>query len=104
MVIQTVGVDASSADAGPKPAPTYELAKMFATRDSPRVAYIQRRMGIAYNLAASYVERLEKEGFVSSSNYAGVRQILIPWPEEARPAQTVENSPGPQKDSSNDLL
>ncbi|MFG1299572.1 DNA translocase FtsK 4TM domain-containing protein [Xanthobacter sp. V3C-3] len=44
-------------------------------------SYIQRRLQIGYNRAASLVERMEKEGVVGSPNHAGKREILLP--EEA---------------------
>jgi S-DNA-T family DNA segregation ATPase FtsK/SpoIIIE len=40
-------------------------------------SYIQRRLQIGYNRAASIVERMEKEGIVGPANHAGKREILI---------------------------
>jgi S-DNA-T family DNA segregation ATPase FtsK/SpoIIIE len=40
-------------------------------------SYIQRRLQIGYNRAASLVERMEKEGIVGPANHAGKREILI---------------------------
>jgi S-DNA-T family DNA segregation ATPase FtsK/SpoIIIE len=40
-------------------------------------SYIQRRLQIGYNRAASLVERMEEEGVVSSANHAGKREILL---------------------------
>jgi S-DNA-T family DNA segregation ATPase FtsK/SpoIIIE len=40
-------------------------------------SYIQRRLQIGYNRAASIMERMEKEGIVSPANHAGKREILI---------------------------
>ncbi|GGB02279.1 hypothetical protein GCM10011491_33030 [Brucella endophytica] len=39
-------------------------------------SYIQRRLGIGYNRAASLVERMEKEGLVGPANHVGKREIL----------------------------
>ena len=39
-------------------------------------SYIQRRLQIGYNRAASLVERMEKEGLVGPANHAGKREIL----------------------------
>jgi S-DNA-T family DNA segregation ATPase FtsK/SpoIIIE len=39
-------------------------------------SYIQRRLSIGYNRAASLVERMEKEGLVGPSNHVGKREIL----------------------------
>jgi S-DNA-T family DNA segregation ATPase FtsK/SpoIIIE len=40
-------------------------------------SYIQRRLQIGYNRAASIMERMEKEGIVGPANHAGKRVILI---------------------------
>jgi S-DNA-T family DNA segregation ATPase FtsK/SpoIIIE len=40
-------------------------------------SYIQRRLQIGYNRAASLMERMEKEGVVGPANHAGKREILI---------------------------
>ena len=46
-------------------------------------SYIQRRLSIGYNRAASIVERMEQEGVVSPANHAGKREILVPEREGA---------------------
>ena len=40
-------------------------------------SYIQRRLSIGYNRAATIIERLEQEGIVSPANHAGKREILL---------------------------
>ena len=40
-------------------------------------SYIQRRLQIGYNRAASLMERMEKEGIVGPANHAGKRDILV---------------------------
>ena len=40
-------------------------------------SYIQRRLQIGYNCAASLMERMEKAGVVGPANHAGKRDILI---------------------------
>ena len=39
-------------------------------------SYIQRRLQIGYNRAASLVERMEREGLVGPANHVGKRTIL----------------------------
>nr|WP_319517698.1 DNA translocase FtsK [uncultured Martelella sp.] len=39
-------------------------------------SYIQRRLSIGYNRAASLVERMEQEGLVGPANHVGKREIL----------------------------
>ncbi|MEP9354547.1 DNA translocase FtsK 4TM domain-containing protein [Xanthobacter sp. KR7-65] len=60
----------------------YSQAVAVVMRDRKcSTSYIQRRLQIGYNRAASLVERMEKEGLVGSPNHAGKREILLP--EEA---------------------
>ena len=44
-------------------------------------SYIQRRLQIGYNRAASLMERMELEGIVGQPNHAGKREILVPEEE-----------------------
>jgi S-DNA-T family DNA segregation ATPase FtsK/SpoIIIE len=56
----------------------YEQAVQIVLRDrKASTSYIQRRLQIGYNRAASLMERLEKEGVISAPNHAGKREILI---------------------------
>ena len=41
------------------------------------ISYIQRRLQIGYNRAATIMERMEQEGIVGQPNHAGKREILI---------------------------
>lgn len=40
-------------------------------------SYIQRRLSIGYNRAATLVERMEEEGVISAANHAGKREVLV---------------------------
>ncbi|MGV3650640.1 MAG: DNA translocase FtsK [Devosia sp.] len=40
-------------------------------------SYVQRRLGIGYNKAATLIERMEREGVISAANHAGKREILV---------------------------
>ncbi len=51
-------------------------------------SYIQRRLGIGYNRAASLIERMEKEGLIGKANHAGKREILVP--ERMKPSEWRE--------------
>ncbi len=56
----------------------YDRAVNIVLRDRKvSTSYIQRRLSVGYNKAASLVERMEKEGVVSAPNHAGKRDILI---------------------------
>ncbi|MBY5361712.1 DNA translocase FtsK [Rhizobium leguminosarum] len=55
----------------------YEQAVKIVMRDKKcSTSYIQRRLGIGYNRAASLVERMEKEGLVGPANHVGKREIV----------------------------
>jgi DNA segregation ATPase FtsK/SpoIIIE, S-DNA-T family len=57
----------------------YSQAVAIVKRDrKASTSYIQRRLQIGYNRAASLMERLEQEGVVGQPNHAGKREILIP--------------------------
>jgi len=55
----------------------YEKAVKVVMRDRKcSTSYIQRRLAIGYNRAASLVERMEKEGLVGPANHVGKREIV----------------------------
>jgi S-DNA-T family DNA segregation ATPase FtsK/SpoIIIE len=57
----------------------YDQAVAVVLRDKKvSTSYIQRRLQIGYNKAASLIERMEKEGLISSANATGKREILVP--------------------------
>jgi S-DNA-T family DNA segregation ATPase FtsK/SpoIIIE len=59
----------------------YDQAVAVVTRDKKAsTSYVQRRLQIGYNRAASLIERMEREGVVSPANHAGKREILAPPP------------------------
>ena len=56
----------------------YQQAVQIVMRDrKASTSYIQRRLQIGYNRAASLMERMEKEGVVGQANHAGKREILV---------------------------
>jgi S-DNA-T family DNA segregation ATPase FtsK/SpoIIIE len=61
----------------------YDQAVAVVLRDGKAsTSYIQRRLGIGYNRAASIIERMEQEGVVGPANHAGKREILVPTEED----------------------
>ncbi len=55
----------------------YEQAVAIVMRDrKASTSYIQRRLQVGYNKAASLMERMENEGIVGPANHAGKREIL----------------------------
>jgi DNA segregation ATPase FtsK/SpoIIIE, S-DNA-T family len=63
----------------------YTQAVQIVLRDrKASTSYIQRRLQIGYNRAASIMERMEKEGVVGTANHAGKREILVGGEENER--------------------
>jgi S-DNA-T family DNA segregation ATPase FtsK/SpoIIIE len=57
----------------------YDQAVAVVLRDKKvSTSYVQRRLQIGYNKAASLIERMEKEGLISAANATGKREILVP--------------------------
>ncbi|MFO1088906.1 MAG: DNA translocase FtsK [Hyphomicrobiales bacterium] len=57
----------------------YDQAVAVILRDKKvSTSYVQRRLQIGYNKAASLIERMEKEGLISAPNATGRREILVP--------------------------
>ncbi len=56
----------------------YDKAVAIVLRDKKAsTSYVQRRLSIGYNRAASLIERMEQEGVISAANHAGKREILV---------------------------
>ncbi len=53
-----------------------EAKKIMLMDGKTSISNLQRRLGIGYNKAASIVEELEKQGFLSAPNSKGVREII----------------------------
>jgi S-DNA-T family DNA segregation ATPase FtsK/SpoIIIE len=61
----------------------YDQAVAIVLRDGKAsTSYIQRRLGIGYNRAASLIERMEQEGIIGPANHAGKREILVPTEDD----------------------
>ena len=77
--------DATSVGATGDATDLYQQAVQIVTRDKKAsTSYIQRRLQIGYNRAASIMERMENEGIVGQANHAGKREILIGQEEHAK--------------------
>ncbi len=56
----------------------YRKAVEVVVRDKkPSTSYVQRRLKIGYNKAASLIERMEQDGVISAPNHVGKREILL---------------------------
>ncbi|AMB45244.1 DNA translocase FtsK [Methylobacterium sp. AMS5] len=70
--------DAGQFGGGGESGDLYEQAVAVVLRDKKAsTSYIQRRLQIGYNRAASLMERMETEGLVGPANHAGKREILV---------------------------
>ena len=68
---------------GEEPNDLFAQAVQVVLRDKKcSTSYIQRRLQVGYNKAASLVERMEKEGIVGAPNHAGKREILLEREQE----------------------
>ena len=86
--LEAITVDEDDDEDGGGPAGTsnlgdsddpYDQAVAIVLRDGKAsTSYVQRRLGIGYNRAASLIERMEKEGIIGAANHAGKREILVP--------------------------
>jgi S-DNA-T family DNA segregation ATPase FtsK/SpoIIIE len=64
----------------------YDQAVAVVLRDRKvSTSYVQRRLGIGYNRAATLIERMETEGLIGAANHAGKREILVGGDEAERP-------------------
>ena len=56
----------------------YHQAVEIVLKDrKPTTSYLQRRLGIGYNRAASLIERMEQEGIIGAPSRTGRREILL---------------------------
>jgi DNA segregation ATPase FtsK/SpoIIIE, S-DNA-T family len=64
----------------------YDQAVAIVLRDrKASTSYVQRRLGVGYNRAATLVERMENEGLIGPANHAGKREILVGGDDAAQP-------------------
>ena len=67
-----IGGNTSSGDA------LYDRAVAIVLRDrKASTSYVQRRLQIGYNRAATLIEQMEEQGIISPANHAGKREILV---------------------------
>jgi S-DNA-T family DNA segregation ATPase FtsK/SpoIIIE len=75
------GEDGGTGEGGISGDELYDRAVAVVTRDrKASTSYIQRRLQIGYNRAASLMEKMEREGVVTAANHAGKRDILAAPP------------------------
>ncbi len=85
------GESGGAGDYGDESGDLYDRAVNIVLRDRKcSTSYIQRRLSIGYNKAASLVERMEQEGVVGQANHAGKREILVGSPERDAMGRVVQ--------------
>ena len=82
--LETITTEEDETEAGGELGPDADESDLFkkavsvVMRDKKAsTSYIQRRLQIGYNRAASLMERMEKEGIVGPANHAGKREIMV---------------------------
>ena len=72
------GSDGGAGEGGGSGDDLYDKAVYFVTFDrKASTSYIQRKLQIGYNRAASLMEKMEQEGVVGPANHVGKRDILV---------------------------
>ncbi len=61
----------------------YDEAVNIAINDGKAsTSYIQRKLRIGYNRAASIIDKMEEDGVISAADHVGRREVLAPKPQE----------------------
>lgn len=64
----------------------YDRAVTIVIQDGKAsTSYVQRRLQIGYNRAATLIEKMEQEGVISAANHAGKREVLVGGAGETLP-------------------
>jgi S-DNA-T family DNA segregation ATPase FtsK/SpoIIIE len=83
---EEVGEDSGDTEYGESGDELYDQAVALVLKDrKASTSYVQRRLGIGYNRAATLVERMENEGLIGAANHAGKREILVGGDEARTP-------------------
>ncbi|MEP6869811.1 MAG: DNA translocase FtsK, partial [Novosphingobium sp.] len=67
-------LDASASDA-PDERKYRQVCHLVFESQKASASWIQRQMGVGYNTASKWVERMEADGFVGPANHVGRREI-----------------------------
>ncbi|WP_374412073.1 DNA translocase FtsK 4TM domain-containing protein [Novosphingobium colocasiae] len=67
-------LDATASDA-PEERKYRQVCHLVFENQKVSVSWLQRQMGVGYNTAAKWVERMEQDGFVGPANHVGRRDI-----------------------------
>ncbi|HKX77446.1 MAG TPA: DNA translocase FtsK 4TM domain-containing protein [Novosphingobium sp.] len=67
--------DVDSASDAPEERKYRQVCQLVFESQKVSASWIQRQMGVGYNTAAKWVERMEADGFVGPANHVGKREI-----------------------------
>ena len=67
-------LDATASDA-PDERKYRQVCQLVFESQKASASWIQRQMGVGYNTASKWIERMEEDGFVGPSNHVGRREI-----------------------------
>ena len=67
-------LDATASDA-PEERKYRQVCQLVFESQKASASWIQRQMGVGYNTASKWIERMEEDGFVGPSNHVGRREI-----------------------------
>ena len=69
--------DKTSLGGGSSKEDLYEQAVSIVRNDKKAsISYIQRRLGVGYNKAATLIERMEEEGVITPADHVGRREVI----------------------------
>ena len=68
-------VDFDSASDAPDERKYRQVCQLVFENQKASASWIQRQMGVGYNTASKWVERMETDGFVGPANHVGRRDI-----------------------------
>lgn len=67
--------DVDSASDSPEERKYRQVCQLVFESQKASASWIQRQMGVGYNTAAKWIERMEADGFVGPANHVGRREI-----------------------------
>jgi DNA segregation ATPase FtsK/SpoIIIE, S-DNA-T family len=67
--------DIDSASDSPEDRKYRQVCQLVFENQKVSASWIQRQMGVGYNTASKWVERMEADGFVGPANHVGKREI-----------------------------
>ena len=67
--------DLDSASDSPDERKYRQVCQLVFESQKASASWLQRQMGVGYNTASKWIERMERDGFVGPANHVGRREI-----------------------------